>query len=247
MRVLLLAPMLAAVIAALPAGAEVREEFHKSVLIDADGSFSLKNINGDISVSAWERNEVEIDAVKTANSEQKLHEARIEIEGGGHSVKVETKYPEYANDNPAKVVYTIHLPRGARLFDVRTVNGEIHIDGPQGRIKAATVNGSLEVWNAGGELELGSVNGDVKAGLSNAGVHRVKLSTVNGNLAVSLPAASNVRVKASTVHGDIHSDLPLNVEKSKHAPGVTVDSNLGSGGDTLELGTVNGSIYLHKS
>ena len=246
-RALLLAPVLAITCAALPAWAEAREEFHKTVPMNADGNFSLKNVNGGVTISAWDRKEIQIDAVKTADSEGKLREARIEVAGSGHSVDVKTKYPDHTNNNPAKVEYTIHLPRGANLLAVETVNGDIHVDGPQGRIKASTVNGKVEVWNAAEELELNSVNGEVKASLSSAGKSHVKLNVVNGSVAIALPASANAHVKASTVTGDIHSDLPLEVEKSKYAPGASVDGNLGSGGATIELESVNGSIYLHRS
>jgi DUF4097 and DUF4098 domain-containing protein YvlB len=245
-RALLFASLLAMSFAALPAWAEVREEFHKTVAMDADGTLSLKNINGSVEVAAWDRNEIQIDAVKTASSEQKLREARIEVAGSGHSVDVQTKYPEHNNDG-AKVEYTVHVPRGARLSPVETVNGDIKVNGPQGRIKASTVNGKVEVWNSAGELDIESVNGEVKASLSSAGKSHVKLNVVNGGVALQLPASTNAHVKASTVNGDIHSDLPLQVEKSKYAPGASVDSNLGSGGETIELESVNGSIYLHKS
>lgn len=246
-RALLLALVLAVALAALPAWAESREEFHKTVAMDANGSLTVKDVNGSITISAWDRNEVQIDAVKTASSDEKLREARIEVYGSGHSVNVETKYPDHANNNPAKVEYTIHVPWGARLSDVATVNGSVHIDGPRGRIKAATVNGTVEVWNAADELEAESVNGEVKASLSNAGAKPVKLSVVNGSLAVAMSPAANAHVVAATVHGEIHSDLPLKVEKSQYAPGASVDSTLGSGGSTIELNTVNGSIYLHKN
>jgi len=244
---LLLAPLFAVAFAALPAWAEAREEFHKTVPMDANGNFSLKNVNGGVSISAWDRNEVQIDAVKTASSDQKLREARIEVAGSGHSVDVQTKYPDHTNNNPAKVEYTIRVPWGVRLFEVGTVNGGVHIDGPRGRITAATVNGTVEVWNAADALEASSVNGDVKASLSNAGQQAVKLNTVNGTVAVAMPVSANAHVVAATVHGDIHSDLPLHVEKSQYAPGASVDSNLGSGGATIELETVNGSVYVHKN
>jgi DUF4097 and DUF4098 domain-containing protein YvlB len=247
-RALLLAPVLAVALAALPAWAEMREEFHKTVPMDANGSFSLKNVNGNVTISAWDRNEVQIDAVKTSSSGQKLREARIEVFGSGHSVDVQTKHPSnFGNHNMATVEYTIHLPWGARVYSAETVHGNIHIDGPRGRIKASTVNGKIEVWNAADELELDSVNGELKATLSNVGKHRVKLHVVNGNLAIALTNPANARVKASTVNGDIHSDLPLHVEKPQYAPGASVDSALGSGGATIELNTVNGSIYLHKN
>lgn len=246
-RMLPLASVIAIALATLPACAEVHEEFHKTVAIDAKGSFSLKNINGGINISSWDRNEVQIDAVKTASSTEKLRAARIEIAGSGHSVDVQTKYPDHTNNNPASVEYTIHLPRGARLFGVETVNGNIHIDGPRGRIKAGTVNGKVEAWNAADELDLNSVNGEVKASLSNPGRNPVKLNVVNGSVSISLASSANAHVKASTVHGGIHSDFPLEVEKSQYAPGATVDSTLGSGGATIELESVNGSIYLHKN
>jgi DUF4097 and DUF4098 domain-containing protein YvlB len=75
----------------------------------------------------------------------------------------------------------------------------------------------------------------------------VKLIVVNGSVSIALPSSTNARVKASTVHGDIHSDLPLKVDKPQYGPGASMDSTLGSGGATIELESVNGSIYLHKS
>jgi DUF4097 and DUF4098 domain-containing protein YvlB len=92
-----------------------------------------------------------------------------------------------------------------------------------------------------------SVNGELKASLSNAGKSHVKLKVVNGGVSLLVPASINAHLKISTVNGNIQSDLPVQVEKSKYAPGASVDSNLGSGGATIELESVNGSIYLHKS
>jgi DUF4097 and DUF4098 domain-containing protein YvlB len=241
-----LALLFAIAFATLPARAEVREEFHKTVAMDADGVLSLKNVNGNIKITSWDRNEIQIDAVKTAKSEEKLHEARIEVAGSGHSVDIQTKYPEHTS-NAASVEYTILVPRSARLRSIETVNGNINVDGPRGSIKASTVNGKAEVWNAAAELEVTSVNGEVKASLSNAGKGRVKLNVVNGGVSLQLPASTNAHLKASTVNGNIHSDLPLTINKSKYAPGASVDSNLGSGGNSIELASVNGSIYLHKT
>jgi hypothetical protein len=151
------------------------------------------------------------------------------------------------NNDPCTVQYKIHVPWGARIFNAETVNGSVKIDGPRGRIKATTVNGSVEVWNAASELELTTVNGEVKASLQSAGKEQVKLTTVNGGVSVALPVSANVHVKASTVNGDIHSDLPLQVERPRFGPGAHVDSNLGSGGPTVDLNCVNGGIYLHKA
>ena len=39
------------------------EEFHHTYAITADGRVELDNINGDLHISTWERNEVKVDAV----------------------------------------------------------------------------------------------------------------------------------------------------------------------------------------
>jgi DUF4097 and DUF4098 domain-containing protein YvlB len=233
-------------VTALPVWASHREEFHKSVPLEVNGDFSIKNVNGDIKIAGWDRNEVQIDAVKSADSEEKLHEVRIQVFGSGHSVEVKTKYPDQSN-NSARIEYTIHLPWGVRVFDAETVNGSVHIDGPRGRIRAETVNGKVEVWNAADAVELKSVNGDVAVALKSAGKEHVMLKTVNGNASIAVPQSTNAHMKADTVNGQIHSDLPVNVNRPKYGPGASVDSNLGSGGATIELETVNGSIYLRKS
>jgi len=229
---------------ALPAAAEVREEFHKTVPMDTNGSLMVKGVNGNITITAWDRNEAQIDVVKTANSEEKLREARIEVTGSGHSVNVETKLPEHAN-NSARVDFDIHVPRGARIFKAETVNGSVKINGPTGRIKAETVNGNVEVWGAADELSAESVNGEVKASLVNGG-HRVKLNTVNGAVSIQLPDNINAHIKADTTTGKIHSDLPLAINRPQYGPGGSANANLGSGGETIALETVNGSIYIHK-
>ena len=230
----------------LPAWAESREEFHKTVALQADGSFSLKNINGNVTVLGWDRKEAQIDAVKTASSEKKLHEANIEVNGSGYSVNVETRYPSHTNNDPARVEYTIHLPRSARVAGVETVNGEVKIDGISGRIHASTVNGKMEVWNASGELELDAVNGEIKASLLGAGHSAVKLNTVNGNLILGMVGEVNARIKATTVNGKIQSELPVSIDKPKYGPGMSVDSTLGADGALIELEAVNGNIYLRK-
>ena len=100
----------------ISASAEVTEDFHRTVPLSANGRVSLENINGNVTITGWERNEVQIDAVKKARDQQKLDEARIEVDASSDSVQIKTKYPEGRNNNnPATVTYELHVPRNARL------------------------------------------------------------------------------------------------------------------------------------
>src|SRR6516162_3103786 len=81
----------------ISASAQVTEEFHRTVPLPSNGRVSLGNVNGNVTITGWERNEVQIDAVKKADSQQKLEEAKIEVESSSNSVDIRTKYPEGRN------------------------------------------------------------------------------------------------------------------------------------------------------
>jgi len=94
------------------------EEFHQTYPITSEGRVELDNINGAVHISSWDRNEVKVDAVKYADSKERLEEAKIEIESGQDYVSIRTRYPDHNNNwnwgshnNPASVEYTLTVPR----------------------------------------------------------------------------------------------------------------------------------------
>ncbi len=58
------------------------EEFHQTYAITSDGRIELDNINGPVHISSWDRNEVKVDAIKYADTKERLDEAKIEIDSG---------------------------------------------------------------------------------------------------------------------------------------------------------------------
>src|SRR5215469_14846941 len=74
------------------------EEFHQTYPITADGRIELDNINGPVHISGWDRNEVKVDAVKYADTKERLEEARIEIDSGKDYLSIRTKYPDHNNN-----------------------------------------------------------------------------------------------------------------------------------------------------
>src|SRR5438128_11583089 len=72
--------------------AALTEELHKTYPIDADGRVSLKNVNGAVHISAWDRNEVQVDAIKRASTKEALDEASIVIDSSSGSISIRTRY-----------------------------------------------------------------------------------------------------------------------------------------------------------
>jgi len=239
-----LATVALAMLIALPASASVSQEFHRTVPLSADGRVSLNNINGDVEITGWPKNEVQIDAVKTAPDQQRLDDMRIEVNGSGNSVDIVTKYPEgHTNNNPGSVHYTLHVPQNARIDKINLVNGSLEIQKVSGEVNANLVNGRVNASDLAGTADLATVNGTVEANYSSLdNVREIKLSSVNGTVNLLLPQSPNANVEAQNVNGGISTDFPLAVKG--HFIGKSMSGTLGSGGVQIELNNVNGSIHI---
>src|ERR1700756_4245281 len=108
------------------------EEFHQTYAITSDGRFELDNLNGALHLFRWETNEGKVDAVKYADTKERLEEAKIEIDSGKDYLSIRTKYPDHNNswnsgshNNPASVEYTVTVPRAARLDEIKLINGSL--------------------------------------------------------------------------------------------------------------------------
>ena len=235
---------LLALLLAVSAHAQVSEEFHRTVALSANGRVSLDNVNGDAEITGWDRNEVQIDAVKKARDQQKLDEAHIEVESGSDYVKIRTQFPhDHHNNNPASVHYTLHVPQNARLDHISLVNGSLTVQKVTGGVEASLVNGKAHISDLTGEATVSSVNGAIEANYASLNnVREIKLKSVNGSIALGLPASPNADVKASTVNGGIKSDFPLTVQGTFGSHNIS--GKLGNGGTQIELSNVNGSIHL---
>jgi hypothetical protein len=131
---------------ATSAHAQVTQDFHRTVPLSANDRVSLNNINGNVEITGWERNEVQIDAAKKARDQQRLDEARIEVNVTSDSVEIKTRYPEgHTNNNPASVHYELHVPQNARLDRINLVNGSLTVQKVSGE-----VNANLGEWQSAG-------------------------------------------------------------------------------------------------
>src|ERR1700747_3247608 len=72
--------ILATVVWAAPSFA-ISKEFDRTYPLQSGGSFDLQNVNGTVEVQGWDRNEIEIHAVKTAKQQgSDLERVSIEVD-----------------------------------------------------------------------------------------------------------------------------------------------------------------------
>jgi DUF4097 and DUF4098 domain-containing protein YvlB len=226
------------------------EEFHQTYAISADGRVELDNINGAVHISTWDQNQVKVDAVKYANSKERLDEAKIEIDSGKDYVSIRTKYPEHdhwgLNVNPAGVEYTLTVPRGVRLDEIKLINGSLDVKGVAGEVRAECINGRLEARNLSGRAELSTINGRLDAGFDQLAGLPIELKSINGSVELTIPSDSKAEIEASTVSGGIENDFGLHVNHHRFV-GHELRGELGNGGAQIKLEDVNGRIEIRHA
>jgi DUF4097 and DUF4098 domain-containing protein YvlB len=229
------------------------EEFHQTYPISSEGRIELDNINGPVHISSWDRNEVKVDAVKYADTKERLDEAKIEIDAGKDYVSIQTKYPDHdhtwnwgSHNNPASVEYTLTVPRTARLDEIKLINGSLDVTGMSGEVRASCINGRLEASDLSGRAELSTVNGRLVAKFGQLSGQSIELNSVNGSVDLTIPSDSNAEIEANTVSGGIDNDFGLHVSRHSFV-GHNLRAQLGGGGTRIKVSNVNGRVEIHHA
>jgi DUF4097 and DUF4098 domain-containing protein YvlB len=229
------------------------EEFHQTYALSPNGRVELDNINGDVHISVWDQNQVKVDAIKYADTKERLDEAKIEISSGADYLSIKTKYPDGDNrwnrgwhNDPATVEYTLTIPRKARLDEVNLINGSLDISGAGGEVRASCINGRMDAKDLAGRAKLSTINGRLEARFDQLPGSEVELNSVNGEVNLTIPSDSHAEVEASTVSGSIHNDFGLRVNNHRFV-GHDLRGELGNGGTHIRLENVNGRIDIRHA
>jgi putative adhesin len=176
-----------------------------SVVVGRGQRLEVNAYGGEITVSAWNRNTVRIEANTSGQD-------RLDISASATTVSVRTQgrrgppsemdlkisAPSWMALNLAGV-HTSMTVRGTQApVSVETVEGEVKVDGGNGLISLRSVQGSVALTGAKGRISVNSVNDDVEVRKS-AG--DIMAETVNGEITLDVVDASTV--DANTVNGDI--------------------------------------------
>jgi hypothetical protein len=248
------------------------DDFRWQGRINSGQAIEIKGVRGNIRAEAASGNEVEVVATK-GGPNGAANKVSIKVLEHGQGVTICAVYPtidpnqpyvcrpgiEEAGDgqrdldnlgliffrnNEVRVDFTVRVPAGIR-FVGRTLKGEVEASSLKSDIDAFTVNGNVRV-STDGNVRARSMTGSIDASLAGTNWTRpIDLQTVNGDIVVALPTGANTSVRGETSSGRIMTDFPLTVEKSLRLR--RVNGVIGSGGGTLSLKTMTGSIKLQRT
>jgi hypothetical protein len=219
------------------------KDFNQSYPLQPGGSFELQNVNGPVQIEGWDRNVIEIHAVKIAKEkESDLDRVSIEVDAKPNDVSVVTRYPQNEGVE-VSVEYTIHVPHCAHVEHIGTVNGTVKIAGVGLVTELRTVNGNIEVYEGGGNVHARTTNGNVHLELSNALDEKgMAAETTNGSVLLAVPQDTQANLEARSMNGNFYSELPFSQETA--ARPREMRGKFGKGGAPIRLNTVNGGIRI---
>jgi len=245
----------AALLAASGVSADVTEEQTFNYVLADGGRLSVENINGNVTVIGGSGNTVEIIAVKKAGKQEYLDDMEIIIDHSEDAIRIETVHPDkgvrrwfkWGDNHKGSVSYTITVPSSANLESIESVNGNLHISGVSGVVKASTVNGKIVASDLSANADIETVNGSVNASFAHlGGQQKAHCESVNGKLVINLPSDADTSVTAETINGGIDaSDFGLKANKG--FIGRDLHGDIGNGSARLALSTVNGAIKIRSN
>ena len=223
-----------------------------------DRTLWLRNINGPITVTPTDAQQLEIHAERTfkhsavdsvriitSESEGGITVCALRVGSGNCGPDGHFNSNGHMNGNDVEVAFEVKLPRGVRL-DVSTVTGDVSVDGASAQVEAATVTGDVTVETANGPVTATTVTGDAHATIhALSGPGDVKVTTVTGDAQVDLPSGIDAVVDGHTVAGDINSEFPLTVvgKFASHS----LSGTLGKGGRQVHITTVTGDVNVREA
>ena len=218
------------------------ETFDRTVSLAPGGSFAIENVNGAVAITGWDRDAVEIHAVKTASLAEDLGRVQIDVAATPGRVQIDTVDP-HEDGVEVAVNYSVRVPRRVLLQEVATVNGSVRVTGVNAMGELHSVNGDIEVSDSAGGFSARTTNGDIHMELDRlATTGPLAVETVNGTIALALPANAAANLDVRSLNGDFQSQLPV-VYLGAYRP-RELHGRLGAGGALLQLRTVNGSIRV---
>ena len=211
--------------------ARAEDKIVETYALERTGKVYLENVAGDITVSTWDKDKIEITAIKRGGRQRDLDDVTIHIRQIDGNIRIITKHDrEFSlfRSRSVSVHYEIIVPSKASVR-VKSISGDVEVRKIGGFLNVETVSGEIKVRVAENDVQCKSTSGDIDLEYIKGDAD---LNTVSGEISIQEIEGS---VEASTVSGDIE------MEAVSHAEEIEVSST--SGDIDLRGDLSRGGIY----
>jgi len=203
-------------------------------------------VNGGVTVTGWDNGNVLVRAkVEASGDDESAARATVsQISLNLSAGQVTANGPTQSGRNGWQVSYEIFVPKQGDL-SIKAHNGGISISDVRGTIQFETMNGGVNLKRVAGDVEGKTMNGGLNIELAGTRWDGTKLDarTTNGGVNLAMPENYSAHFESSTVNGHINIGVPVTAHGEISRQIVT---DLGSGGPTIHVETINGGVNVRK-
>lgn len=215
---------------------------------------NLTNVSGDITIKAWNQNQLSIEVTKLG-SEEEVKNSSINVKIDKNNINIDTEKAD-ANKKLANIDYLVMVPEASNL-NINLVNGQVAIKYVSGKVNAYITNGCLKLSDSVNSVTAKVVNGNIKVKQKKfSNKNSIFLEIVNGAIDLSLPRNIEGVLSAKTMLGTITSSMPINFTANNKQlnkeswnflqKNISGFFNNGTSQAPITLETVNGAINIRE-
>ena len=250
----ILAVAFAVLALAMPAHAAPRpfdetEHITRAIQLEPGGTLRLKNFSGRVTITASDRPEVVIDAVRRASRTQ-LERIKLDIHTSGSNVVVvdanqrDRSWWDFASgNNIVETDFDIKVPRRTQL-DLSVFSSPVSVTGVEGAHKVHGFSSPLVLTDVSGSVRAHTFSGSVTIREKSWDNQTIDVDTFSGNIELHLPDSARGTVSFNSFSGRLNSEVPLTMHTSSRR---ALRAELGGGdGGTLRFKTFSGSVKIDR-
>lgn len=222
-------------------GSQVLVTAHKTIRAETDADLGQAKA------------EVKLDIEQTPAGASVYYDApwRCKVEGGGC-------HGDYRRFYTVTYDIDVAVPVAARIVVSTVNNGDVSIEKTTGDFDVRNVNGGIHMGSVGGSGDVSTVNGPISVQFAKNPPGASSFKSINGQLDVYFQPALSADLFFKTYNGQIYSDfdvtpraVPVTQPEQKNGRFVYRSDGLrvaraGAGGPEFTFDTFNGSIRLHR-
>jgi len=249
-KYLLVFALLALATPAVWAAFDETEHVNQTLEMEPGGTLRLRSFSGRVTITASDRPEVVIDAVRHGTRAQ-LNRIKLDIHTESSNVVVvdanrrDRSWFEFSGrSNVVDTDFDVKVPRRTNL-DVSVFSAPVTVEGVEGSHKLHGFSSRLSLSDVVGSIQAHTFSGAVvireKSWEPN---QTIDVDTFSGSVELHVPERARGTVTFNSFSGRLNSEMPLTLHSSSRR---NLRAELGSGGNgTLRFKTFSGSVKIDR-
>jgi hypothetical protein len=227
------------------------EHVSRTIPMDPGGTLRLKNFSGRVTITASDRSEVIIDAVRRATRRQ-LDRITLDIHTSGSSVVVvdanqrdHSWWGFASGNNVVETDFDIKVPRRTHL-DLSVFSSPVRVTGVEGSHRLHGFSSPLVLTDVAGSIRAHTFSGSVTIREKSWEPNQtIDVDTFSGSIELHVPDTARGSVTFNSFSGRLNSEMPLTMHSSSRR---ALRAELGGSGDggTFRFKTFSGSVKIDR-